>query len=125
MKKKTISLGLVVVMIITTVLSGVVSKDKNVSAAQAPKTLKMPIIIYDHLSDNLLFEYDLNNQFSNNLSLENITELLEQDAGKGLVEDTLGENGRPVYKQKVVEKVARRILIIQTERIYTKKYILK
>ena len=55
---------------ITTVLSGVVSKDKNVSAAQAPKTLKMPIIIYDHLSDNLLFEYDLNNQFSNNLSLE-------------------------------------------------------
>lgn len=106
MKKKTISLGLVVVMIITTVLSGVVSKDKNVSAAQAPKTLKMPIIIYDHLSDNLLFEYDLNNQFSNNLSLENITELLGQDAGKGLVEDTLGENGRPVYKQKVVEKVA-------------------
>ena len=106
MKKKTISLGLVVVMIITTVLSGVVSKDKNVSAAQAPKTLKMPIIIYDHLSDNLLFEYDLNNQFSNNLSLENMTELLGQDAGKGLVEDTLGENGRPVYKQKVVEKVA-------------------
>lgn len=120
MKKKITAIFLVVVMLVTTCVTGNFTKEKNVLAAEAPKSIKMPITVYDHLSDNLLFEYDFGNPYSNELSMEGFTELLGESAGKGLVEETLGKNGTPVYKRKVVEKVAQ---LVQSymEDIYYKK----
>ena len=120
MKKKITAIFLVVVMLVTTCVTGNFTKKKNVLAAEAPKSIKMPITVYDHLSDNLLFEYDFGNPYSNELSMEGFTELLGESAGKGLVEETLGKNGTPVYKREVVEKVAQLVQSYMEDTYYKK-----
>ena len=107
MTKKTIAIILSLMIAVTTVLAGGYTNERSIRAAEVPKTIKMPITVYDHLSDNLLFEYDFGNKYSNELDLENFMEISGNNKGKGLVEETLGENGTPVYKKEVVEKVAQ------------------
>ena len=106
MKKRIISMFLVVALVVTMVATGNFTSEKKVLAGNVKTTLNMPITMYDHLSDNLLFEYDFGNRYSNELSLEGLGELTGKSAGKGLVENELSKNGTPVYKKEVVEKVA-------------------
>ena len=81
---------------------------KEVKADELESIL-LPIKLLDHRNDGLLFEYDLNNALINVLDLDHAVfnqVTGEADPGKGLVENTLGANGKPVYKREVVEKVA-------------------
>lgn len=80
-----------------------------------PETIKMPVTIYDHLNDGLLFEYDLAeilNQTETegeglpypNLSLNSD----DTKASEGLVAETLDEKTKkPVYTKKTVEQAAK------------------
>ncbi|MBR3646125.1 MAG: fibro-slime domain-containing protein [Lachnospiraceae bacterium] len=73
------------------------------------ESVLLPITILDHRDDRLLFQYDLMDDLINVLDLDHpvFTELVgATSSGQGLVSDTLGPNGKPVYKQNVVEKVA-------------------
>lgn len=81
-----------------------------------PDTIKMPVSIYDHLNDGLLFEYPLdggkaNDQLGEDLSM--YTSMWGQMSDAGilrdfeLIENTLDEKKRtPVYTKEAVEKVA-------------------
>ncbi|MCR5736551.1 MAG: fibro-slime domain-containing protein [Eubacterium sp.] len=108
--KKIISYLLVAVMVISgfgAYLQLGRGKENQIGAAQQQQ-MKMPIVIYDHLNDTLLFEY-LNTDTSFGLSMYVDTPAGEGNAnsGKNLVEDELGPNGTPVYKKEVVERVAQ------------------
>lgn len=109
MKKRLEAMLLALVMIVTVLSGSLPIAKKQVKAAEAPKNISIPIVFYDHIADGLLFEYNLFNKYSNELSMEGsalkkVTGATE--GGQGLVESQLGENGTPVYKQEVVEKVA-------------------
>lgn len=67
-----------------------------------PQIMKVPIVLYDHLKDNLLFEY----VFGSKLSMLDDNDTSE-NAGKGLVETELGTEGTPVYKKETVLQVAK------------------
>ena len=67
--------------------------------AQGSKTLSLPIELNDFNADNVLFEYDIQNHAS--------LATLGTDSEKGLVETTLGANGKPVYTRSAVESAAR------------------
>ena len=72
----------------------------SVKAAQEddyPNEIRFPMTILDFRQDNLLFEYAASNY---DLTLMYI------NGGKGLVKDQL-VNGKPEYKQEVVEQIAR------------------
>lgn len=80
-----------------------------------PDTIKMPVSIYDHLNDGLLFEYPLdggaaNGQLGEDLSMYTSMWGTVSDTGISrdfnLIEDTLGSNKTPVYTKEAVEKVA-------------------
>lgn len=82
-----------------------------------PDTIDMPVIIYDHLNDGLLFEYPLdggaaNGQIGEDLSMfTSMWGTKNEDGSMGkrefkLIENELGPDKTPVYTQKTVEKVA-------------------
>lgn len=107
--KRTSSFILAIVLMMTTIFSGTILTNDDVYAAQVADSIKMPIVIYDHLADGLLFEYNLYNLKSNELSLEgeSMAEITgAKENGQGLIENELGANGTPIYKKEVVEKVA-------------------
>lgn len=107
--KKVGAFVLTIVLMVTTIFSGTIITKKDVEGAQVADSIKMPIVIYDHLADGLLFEYNLYNPISNELCLEGESLLGitgAQDNGQGLIEDELGLNGTPVYKKEVVQKIA-------------------
>ncbi len=107
MKKRIIAMFLSVAMLLVTATNGLYLDTTIAQAAETPNLIKMPVVIYDHLADNLLFEYDLAG--ASYFALEDLGELTGQSEGKGLVETTLGENGTPVYKKEVVEAVANMV----------------
>ena len=67
-----------------------------------PQTMKMPIVIYDHLNDDMLFEYVLGTKLS--MYDESDT---SGNAWKVHVETQLGEDGTPVYKKATVIQLAK------------------
>lgn len=67
-----------------------------------PQIMEVPIGLYDHLNDNLLFEYVLGSKLS--IFDDNDT---SGNAGNGLVETELGTEGTPVYKKETVLQVAK------------------
>lgn len=113
MKRRICSIALAIILAVTMLFANVtIGFSDKAMAAQAPDNIKMPIVMYDHLNDGLLFQYDL----TNGMYLDLFTEIMEvtgQDAGKGLVATELSEEGTPVYKKEVVEKAAE----------YVKRYL--
>lgn len=101
--RKLLSTFLAVTLTATSVFCNGFSLSKStVSADEMPQTMKMPIVIYDHLNDDMLFEYVLGTK----LSMYDETDT-SGNAGKGLVETQLGEDGTPVYKKETVIQVAK------------------
>lgn len=107
--KRILAMLMALVMVITTAISVTLfDGNKKAVAAEKPETMMMPVVIYDHLDDRLLFQYDL--MYAMNLSLFETNEYSGEDIGTGgkdLVENELGPNGTPVYKKEIVEKVAK------------------
>lgn len=64
--------------------------------AQGANTLALPIELNDFNADNVLFEYQLDGGL----------ESLGTGSGQGLVDSTLGANGKPVYTRRAVESAA-------------------
>ncbi len=110
MTKKIISYVLVVAMLLSGVsayLQFGTDKTDKVGAAQQQQ-MKMPIVIYDHLNDTLLFEYlNTDTSFGLTMYVDTPSGVANENSGKNLVEDELGPNGTPVYKKEVVERVAQ------------------
>lgn len=104
MKKRISCIALALVLTLTMVFGNSNVSTNDVKAAEKQKTMKMPITIYDHLNDNLLFEYDLGKM--SYFDLESFGDVTGQGLGEGLVENELSPMGTPVYKQAVVEKLA-------------------
>ena len=101
--RKFLSTFLAVTLTATSVFCNGFSLAKStVSADEMPQTMKMPIVIYDHLNDDMLFEYVLGTKLS--MYDESDT---SGNAGKGLVETQLGEDGTPVYKKETVIQLAK------------------
>lgn len=101
--RKLFSAILTVALTVTGVLgNGLPIMNPTVYAYEMPQTMKVPIVLYDHLNDNLLFEYVLGSKLS--LFDDNDT---SGNAGKGLVETELGTEGTPVYKKETVIQVAK------------------
>lgn len=71
-----------------------------------PDEINFPIQILDFRNDGLLFEW-WNNSSSLHMGLYDYF-TKHGGKGKGLVEDTLGEDGTPVYTQEAVEEIAKR-----------------
>lgn len=90
-------------MILTTVFSYSMN---TANAANEIETIQMPISIYDHLNDGLLFEYPLDGTLGQSLSMYegSWNELYNSD--EQLIETTLSDHGTPVYTRKTVEQVA-------------------
>ena len=86
--RKFLSTFLAVTLTATSVFCNGFSLAKStVSADEMPQTMKMPIVIYDHLNDDMLFEYVLGTKLS--MYDESDT---SGNAGKGLVETQLPLN---------------------------------
>ena len=101
--RKFLSTFLAVTLTATSVFCNGFSLAKStVSADEMPQTMKMPIVIYDHLNDDMLFEYVLGTK----LSMYNESDT-SGNAGKGLVETQLGEDGTPVYKKETVIQLSK------------------
>lgn len=72
-----------------------------------PDTIKMPVNIYDHLNDGLLFEYPLDGGAANGQLGEDLSMYTSMWGSDDLIEGTLDETKRtPVYKEETVEKIA-------------------
>lgn len=100
--KKLIAILMTVTMITVSVLgSGFSLENPKVYGAEQskPESMKIPIVIYDHLNDNMLFEYVLGTKLS---MFDEATQ-----SGTGLVNEELGEDGTPVYKKETVIQVAK------------------
>lgn len=86
----------------------------NAASDDYPDEIQFPITVLDFRRDNLLFEWDT----SFDLSL--YKNYYGDGLGVGLVEDTLSDDGVPVYKQKTVEKIAE--IVQQTLKNSTNTY---
>ena len=93
----------------TSVTAGSLATKKTtvVKAQETSKEVQMPIVVYDHLDDHFLFEFDLANLMGLGLYQDYTEPGVPKNAGKGLVETELGENGTPVYKKETVERAAK------------------
>lgn len=85
---------------------------------EMPETIKMPITIYDHLNDGLLFEYPLdgdgkglsmyNDTITDSDTGESYTEAFWEEVKGGLIDPNLdSKTGTPIYKKETVENVAK------------------
>ena len=105
--KKLLTIMLAVMLGITSTFAGItMGKKNNVKAEEKASTMKMPIVVYDHLDDHFLFEYDLGQLMGLSLYENYNGAGVPDNAGKGLVETELSENGTPVYKKETVERAA-------------------
>lgn len=69
-----------------------------------PEEVYFPIQVLDFRRDDMLFEW--NNSWSD---IALYGDYFGAGEGKGLVEDELGEDGLPVYKKEIVERIARNV----------------
>lgn len=108
--KKGISFIVTCSMFVSGLSLGCLSQKSTEIKAEQAKQMKMPIVVLDHLNDNLLFQYlNVDKIFGLTMFKENPGDPDSEELGKGLVEDELGPNGTPVYKKEVVEKVAETV----------------
>lgn len=108
--KKGISLIISCSMFVSGLSFGTLSQKSTETKAESAKQMKMPIVVLDHLNDNLLFQYlNVDKIFGLTMFKENPGDPDSENLGKGLVEDELGPNGTPVYKKEVVEHVAETV----------------
>ena len=107
--KKILTLGLAFVIAFTAVFAGVkfMGNSKSVKAAEMEPTMKMPITIYDHLDDHFFFEYDLGTLMGMSMYQDYTEPGVPEGAGQGLISDTLGEDGTPVYTKEALERAAK------------------
>lgn len=107
--KKILTLGLAFVIAFTAVFAGVkfMGNNKSVKAAEMEPTMKMPITIYDHLDDHFFFEYDLGTLMGMSMYQDYTEPGVPEGAGQGLISDTLGEDGTPVYTKEALERAAK------------------
>lgn len=73
-----------------------------------PDEIYFPIEVLDFRQDNLLFEW-LATSDGGDADLELYQDYYGLGKGKGLVEDTLGPDGVPVYKKETVETIAKAV----------------
>ncbi|MCR5837347.1 MAG: fibro-slime domain-containing protein [Lachnospiraceae bacterium] len=105
--KRALSLVLAMTVGLSSIAAGTaVTRKKEVKAQETSTEMKMPIVIYDHLDDHFLFEYDLGTFMGLSLYQDYTEKGVPDGAGKGLVETELGENGTPVYKKETIERAA-------------------
>lgn len=116
--KKINVIVLAMAMVFTTIGAYTFNKVSAEDDSDTPDTIKMPITIYDHLNDGLLFEYPLNG-VGKGLAMYNDTitdpktgvtyqEEFWKEVEGGLISSTLDEKtGTPVYKEETVTNVAK------------------
>ena len=100
----------VVFALLTAVLAvAVMPYHSSVEAAadDYPDEVYFPIEVLDFRKDNLLFEWG--GYAIDDADLELYQDYYGLGMGKGLVEDTLGPDGLPVYKRETVETIARAV----------------
>lgn len=98
MNKKVISYALAATMIGSLFTFNVQAKE------QITDSISLPVQLYDYDADGLFYEYALYN------GMESLGGVFESnEVTKGLVEDTLGDNGLPVYKKESIESAAKTI----------------
>lgn len=103
--KRMVAVSLAVVVAVTAIPY---SSSVKAASDEYPEEIYFPIQVLDFPRDDLLFEWcSWESKF--NLGLH--TDYGYGGLGKGLVEDELGPDGTPVYKQWVVEKIAE---VVQT-----------
>ena len=107
--KKFLTLALAFVIAFTTVFTGIkfFGNDNKLKAAEMEPTMKMPITIYDHLDDHFFFEYDLGTFMGMSMYQDYTEPGVPAGAGQGLVSDTLGADGTPVYTKEALERAAK------------------
>lgn len=77
----------------------------HVQAKDEDDTISLPVQLYDFDADGLFYEYAL----YNGMDTFGLGESNNEGVTQGLVNNTLGQNGLPVYTQKAVESAAKTI----------------
>lgn len=103
--KRTIFASLAVVMAATMI--PYYSSVKAAGDSGYADEVLFPIEVLDFPKDNLLFEWAATDGADADLEL--YQDYYGLGRGKGLVEDTLGANGLPVYKKETVERIAQAV----------------
>ena len=97
MIKKLVAYTLIAMMIVSIFTVKVHAKEIN--------TTSLPVQFYDYDADGLFYEYAL----YRGMDTFGLKESNNGEVTEGLVENTLGEDGLPVYKQESVEAAAKTI----------------
>lgn len=77
----------------------------HVQAKDGDDTISLPVQLYDFDADGLFYEYAL----YNGMDTFGLGESNNEGVTQGLVNNTLGQNGLPVYTQQAVESAAKTI----------------
>lgn len=105
--KKMIYVSFAVLVAVTLIPDHLSVKAAGSGADSYPDEVYFPIKVIDFPQDSLLFEWMDTTGADKDLEL--YQDYYHQGKGKGLVEDTLGPDGLPVYKKKTVETIAQAV----------------
>ena len=99
MKKKFLTYALATAMVGSLFTINVQAQEKDTDS------VSLPVQLYDFDADGLFYEYSL----YNGMDTFGLGESNNEGVTKGLIEDKLGDDGLPVYKQSPVEAAAKPI----------------
>lgn len=105
--KKMIYVSFAVLVAVTMIPGQLSVKAAGSGTDSYPDEVYFPIKVIDFPQDNLLFEWL--DTTGADADFELYQDYYRQGRGKGLVEDTLGPDGLPVYKKETVERIAKQV----------------